>query len=1206
MIKIMRLNWFFLIIVAISLAWADTDSTVVSAPEQPKTPKNVVFLMGRPVDASVASADKWLSALIEAIFEFKFAPVKGFTMIEHEDIRKYVPDHSDLFKTPSNAAYFDAAAKLKADYVGIQKFEVAGKDVFYYLEITSVKDHQMAGTVELDFKAAELGGGLDRIIEMILKELNVTPQKELGRFLRMPSIGNKIRNVKRLGDVIISERFAKGMDPQGIAQEYRAVCDADPSLLVGFYRAGKFFEAIGKPNEASQAFNLLFMSLPEYLPIYIPLARNFRNAGQYESAVRIAMLGEQRGIKSTELVSEKAMAFEKLGKPEEAEKAYKTILENDPDDQFALLYYARKNNNEGKAKDALEYSQKLLKLGWQAGLANMERGRSLVLLSQKTDAIAAFNKAIEIMPDNHEPYVYLGDLYCDMKRYSDAFNLYNKILKKSDNIDVYIKAANACEKMGDSKKAYQILKPMESRYSNHGDLQRELGLLTLTNGDTLRAKSLLEASIRSGTENDRVLMALGWIYNAAADYEKATKMFTLAMSKTPNKSKAKLGLAMVFIRQGKSSTALSLLGEVSADDLNEPGMNRLLGDSFFANNEKKKALGYYKKERKYAQTDTVLQGTIATLAYETGTPQEARVELEKLVKMGAGGANALYQLGVLSLRLKDTNGAENYFSKAETRGKADADTYYLIGKECASLGMNPRAISSLENCLKLNPSKDSAWVALTKLLEKTGKDSAAAEAHLKLYLVDKVKYGANLAIAGKLFEKSGVKDKARNAYNMFVQSRLNDPDVYVRLAMMESENKNYKRVVELLKDLPPSSINVKEALILAEAYCNTNQFVPALTHLDYVLKVSPANLRATELSAVANDKANNADKAIAMYKKYLLAKKEPHQEYGFRIAFLYEQKKDINNAIIQYVKNTKDFPDDYRNFDRLARLYAETGKWKLAVPVLEKALTFKEVSPQLNELLAKAQISTGDKSQAAESYRSYLQRSPGDSTAWVELGELYFNQKKYVESAQAFEKAMTLMKRDASLYKKVGICYVNAGEYAKACEALKNAHTMDNTDIETVKLLAKCYRETKVFSYLTNLLVEWAKLEPKNFEIRKELGELFLAQSKTTAAAEILEEAVLLKNCADGLHVTLTEIYEKLSMEDKKVYHLQAALNCSPRDPELTYKIASYFYNRKDYVKAKQYLNKTVTLSPKHADGNYLLGACLLQEKNPKQATVYF
>lgn len=1203
----MRLNWAVLILMIISpVLFGTENANPAGSKQESKAPDSIVFLMSRAIDASTGSGDKWIAALIEAVFEFKFAAIDGFVMVHPDIVRRNMPEHADLSKVPSNSRYLETAGKLRADYAGIQKFELSGKDIFYYLEITSVKDKKLVGTVELEFKIVDLGSSLDRIIEMILKELKITPQKELARFMRMPAIGNKLRNIKRLGEIVISERFTSGSDPQTIAQEYRSVCDADQSLLVGFYRAGMFFESIGKPNEASQAFNLLFMSLPEYLPIYIPLARNFRKARQYEDAVRIAMLGEQRGIKSTELISEKAMALEKLGKVEDAEKAYKAILEKNSNDPYALLYYARKNNDEGKAKPALEYSQRLLKINSASGLANMERGRSLMLLSQKTEAIKAFNKAIESMPNDPDPYIYLGDLYCEMGKYEDAFALYSKILKGSDNIDLYIKAANACEKAGDSKKALNILKPMESRYSNHGGLQRELGLLELANGDTVKAKSLLEASIRSNSENESVLMALGWIYNAAADYEKAIKMFTLAMSKTKNKSKAKLGMAMVFIRQGNSSSAITLLKEVSPDDLNEPGMNRLLGDSFFSNGEKKKALDYYKKERKYAASDTVLQARIATLAYETGTTQEARIELEKLVKMGAGGSNALYHLGVLSLRLKDTKGAESYFAKAEIMGKADADTYYLIGKECAKLGMSDRAVLSFESCLKLNPSKDSAWVMLTEILEKTGKDSAAAEAHLKLYLIDKTKYSRNLAIAGKKFEKAGLKDKAKNAYAMFIQNRHSDPEVNVRLAFIEAESKNYKRVIDLLKDLQPSQINTNEALILAEAYCYTNQYEPAIKHLDYVLKTSPQNVRAVELSAVANDKTNNTDKAILMYRKYLQTSKEPNGEYAFRLAFLYEQKKDMKNALDQYARNIKSFSDDYRNYDRIARLYAESGKWKLAVPMLEKALAFKEASQDLNELLAKGLASTGDGAQAVESYKNYLQKSPKDSTAWIELGELYFNQKKYIEAAQSFEKALSIMRRNFGLFKKTGISYVNAGQHSKAAEALKNAFELNNNDIETITLLADCYREIKAVSYLTNLLIQWTKIDPKNFEIRKELGELLLAQSKTADAAVILEEAVLLKNCADGIHVTLTEIYEKLGMEDKKVYHLQAALNCSPRDPELTYKIALYFYNRKDYVKAREYLNKTVSLSSKHAEANYLLGACLLMENKAKQATTYF
>ena len=751
------------------------------------------------------------------------------------------------------------------------------------------------------------------------------------------------------------------------------VCEKDKSMLVGYYRAGIFFEALGRNADASEAFNLLFLTIPEYTAIYTPLCRNFRKARRFEDAVRVAMLGDKRKLQDTELISEKALAYEgirrKRGMPEDA---YKQILSINPDDPNALLFYARTSNDAGKANQGLEYAERLIKQKKELGKAYLEYGRSLMLLSKNDEAIKAFTDAKSNMAGDPEPNIYLGDLYVSTGNFSKGLQQYEQVLKKvPDNVDLFMKAASASEKAGDPKKALSILKDIVSRFSNHGGLQRDLGVLYLVNGDTVNAKVHLEASVRAKTEDDRVLMGLGWIYLGSGEVDKAFTMFSRALSMVKDKNQCKLGLAMVYIKRGETSSALSLLEEVSSGDIKVPDINRMLGDAFLAKGEKTKALGYYKKEIAISKPDSTIQGKIASLSYETASAQVARNEYQALVKMGAGGSTALYKLGILSLRLKDKAGAQSWLLKAKTAGTTDAETYYQIGREYSGLGAAQDALDAYEECVKKEPSRDSVWIEIVAALKKTGRDSAAAEADLKLFSLNNEKYKSNLSEAGQLFEKHGMKVRAKDVYNTFLAKKYVDPEVNLKLANIEYGDKNYTAVIKLLEDLSPSKINMGEASMLAESYTKTGQYAKALPHLAYILKKNPKDVKAIEASAIAFEKKNDIDQAIVMYKKYLaLAGK--HQEYAFHLAELLEKQNDSKGAVAQYSSNIKDYPDDFRNYDKLGRTYISMNYNKSAVSVLEKALRFKEAANDLQGLLAKAQVAIGEKAAAIENYKVYL------------------------------------------------------------------------------------------------------------------------------------------------------------------------------------------------------------------------------------------
>ena len=71
------LRAFVILTVPVSIAAEDS----LKPGAEPKLPEKVVFLLGRAVDASLNSDDKWMAAVIEAVMEFKLAAVDGFTMV---------------------------------------------------------------------------------------------------------------------------------------------------------------------------------------------------------------------------------------------------------------------------------------------------------------------------------------------------------------------------------------------------------------------------------------------------------------------------------------------------------------------------------------------------------------------------------------------------------------------------------------------------------------------------------------------------------------------------------------------------------------------------------------------------------------------------------------------------------------------------------------------------------------------------------------------------------------------------------------------------------------------------------------------------------------------------------------------------------------------------------------------------------------------
>jgi hypothetical protein len=174
--------------------------------------------MSRPINVATGAENRWVPALIEASFEFKFAAIDGITLIPPGDLARFVKGHHDFTRTPQQSEYIDAAKRLGVPYLLDQKYELSrDKMIYYYAEVISVKDGKLFTTVEKSFKADQFGASIDELVGLIMTAFNIPPQKELARFVRLPAVGTNYKNISQLGDLIVKERYERNTDSSKLA-----------------------------------------------------------------------------------------------------------------------------------------------------------------------------------------------------------------------------------------------------------------------------------------------------------------------------------------------------------------------------------------------------------------------------------------------------------------------------------------------------------------------------------------------------------------------------------------------------------------------------------------------------------------------------------------------------------------------------------------------------------------------------------------------------------------------------------------------------------------------------------------------------------------------------------------------------------------------------------------------------------------------------
>lgn len=1164
----------------------------------------ISFMMTGSTDISKSGQEKWLGVLIESVLEFKCRNISG---LDYISIDQAILKTSDLKteKILTDQNYSDIAKRLNVNFIGKAKYELSpNKNVFYYLEIISTQKNTSI-VVDREFKLDKIGSELDVITNEILQSLKLNPSSDLVRFLKFPIVSSDSRNLRLLGESMLIEQNASSGDVSKLIDNYRIICSKDRTMLLAFWQAGFLFEKAGYITEALEAFKNVYHTFPEYDPAYVAVSRLNRKANRPQDAFQVIAKGEQRNENNTELLVEKALLLQATDKKYLAEATFKKILSADPDNDIALLQYAKMCNDEGRAAEAVELCNRYFKTKSESADIFFELGRGLISLKNKEGAINAFLKAIKLDPKNYLACIALADLYSSINSYANAAKYYeNAIQLSKENVDLYVNAARALQKSGNSDGAYELLRKIESRYPDHSSFNRELGFLELAKKDTSRARLHLERAMKNNPRDDeQILLELGWIYTNNNEFDKALPLFLRALPLVKDKKSCKTGLANIYLGRNEFAPAIQILQELSIQKVTIPGAFKKIADHYYSKGNKNEALQFFRKELQLNKTDTAVLSKVAEITFANGVWIESRNAYLEYTRYNNSDPLAFYRLAIISLKLKDKVAASTYVSKALAKGKTDAETFYGLGVGFKELNSPLDAVNMLQKSASEDRKHEKALLQLASLYETLKKDSAAAEIHMQLFAVNNDKYKQNLIVAGKLFERKNLKQNAKDAYYLFIKKKYINPEANIRLTKIEYESNNFDSVASLLQNIPPDRLEISMLRIGAEAFFKLQQYKKVISYASVILQKLPSDARAIELCAVAYDKNGANESAVKMYRKYISLSGD-YKSYGFRVGEIYEQLQYSKMAIDFYESALKSNSQDSRIYERLARLYYKSNDWKNAAINLNKATASKNSDPELYLYLARASSKVNDISGAVESYKKYLQFKSNDSVL-VELGLALYNQKDYKGAVESLTKVSPARNGNYDVLKCIGLSYGKIGDLQKATDPLERAFELKNTDKEVIMMLADCYRSGRNQYGLETALRALCILDKRDLVIRKELADLLFSLSKDDDAISILEEIIALKPCEVDLRLKLAKTYETQKKRIKWGEHLIKALQCAPNNPDINYQMSVYYESQKDTAKAMVYLRQTLKLSETHNEANYKMGQMLLAGKNFDQAIKY-
>jgi cellulose synthase operon protein C len=600
-------------------------------------------------------------------------------------------------------------------------------------------------------------------------------------------------------------------------------------------------------------------------------------------------------------------------------------------------------------------------------------GAALIGEQKPAQALAAFSKVTELLPDNPSAFVNVALVEISLHRYDDAerhlkkaiavdpksiqaytdlanfYRLQNRVpeaqqvlqdglAKNPDGIPLYLDSVSVLVGQGKGDEAEALLGKLRAEAPNSTDATAAIGDFYFRRQETDKALAEYRRGLAVSPKNIDIQKRMQDLYIATNQKQLAIDLDHELMKDVPKDVTVRVNHGRLLMMEGNPHDATSYLQSVIADAADSAEAHYYLAMAFWQNGDLAQAQKALLDALKVSpEWPVALQG-LARLSLDQGNPADAKTYAEELMqKYPADPADRLI-LGEAFARLGQLRLSEDQLLIAKQLSPNDPTVHLNLAQIYATEKNWPESQREFETVLQLDPHNTSVLAQLADVLSARNQ-SAAALARVQQYVASNPNDPNGHVIFGALYVQAQNYPAAHFEFERAIQLDPRNTQAYLRTGKLyEAEGRTdlaimqYQQALELQPRLAPL------ATMVGSLYLNKGDQVTARKYFAEALAADP------------NFALANADMAWVDA----------------------QEGKDLDIALGMAQKAKSLMPDLPSVTDTLAWVMYKKGSYTSALPLLQQCVQKSPESAQFRYHLGMTLLADGQKSKGKDQLQTAL------------------------------------------------------------------------------------------------------------------------------------------------------------------------------------------------------------------------------------------